>query len=384
MKHLQHNHELYIGNINGLVCRHSYGEPIKLMDYLIAGKKLTFLLPENYRECINGLQGFRQSVLRVLDAESLKDQITVVTYKVDNSDIIDKVTELGESMKFDVCVMNPPYERSLHLKILEKVLTFCDKTVNISPVRWLQDPLCEYKKNSDYNRYKNSILNYLTQVNALSQQHVNDLFGIQFNSIIGISVYSHDNSSYDYNKLHISSFNSIYSKCMLKAETCPKIILYKDSNKTNFVPICLLGGHVDVSGYGVRFARNRYKYFTNGLCQNAARSDLYGKTPEEVKAYNLKSFDTVSVCQFNTEHETKNFYSFITTKCFEYITRGHTMDGHILPNMLPFVKDYSNPWTDEHFCKYFNITGYISDTEAEPGSEWEIILNEMKPYTTDK
>lgn len=32
------------------------------------------------------------------------------------------------------------------------------------------------------------------------------------------------------------------------------------------------------------------------------------------------------------------------------------------------------------FCEYFGITGYISDTEAEPNSEWEIILNTMKEY----
>lgn len=32
------------------------------------------------------------------------------------------------------------------------------------------------------------------------------------------------------------------------------------------------------------------------------------------------------------------------------------------------------------FCAYFNIIGYISDTEAAPNSEWEIILNTMKEY----
>lgn len=45
---------------------------------------------------------------------------------------------------------------------------------------------------------------------------------------------------------------------------------------------------------------------------------------------------------------------------------------------LPWLNDYSEPWTDKRLCEFFNITGYISDTEAEPGSEWETILNSVK------
>lgn len=42
---------------------------------------------------------------------------------------------------FDLIVMNPPYDGSLHLKILESVIPYAEKTVNISPARWLIDPL---------------------------------------------------------------------------------------------------------------------------------------------------------------------------------------------------------------------------------------------------
>ena len=44
-------------------------------------------------------------------------------------------------------------------------------------------------------------------------------------------------------------------------------------------------------------------------------------------------------------------------------------------NLIPYLGDYTKPWTDKRLCEYFGITGYISDTEAEPNSEWEIILN---------
>ena len=42
--------------------------------------------------------------------------------------------------------------------------------------------------------------------------------------------------------------------------------------------------------------------------------------------------------------------------------------------------DYTQPWDDKRFCEYFGITGYIDDEHAEPGSEWETILNTMKEY----
>ena len=39
------------------------------------------------------------------------------------------------------------------------------------------------------------------------------------------------------------------------------------------------------------------------------------------------------------------------------------------------MQDYTLPWTNKRFCDFFNITGYISDTQAVAGSEWEEILN---------
>ena len=53
-------------------------------------------------------------------------------------------------MKFDVAIMNPPYDGNLHLKILEKVISIADKVVNISPIDWLMNPY----GGSVYNQYK--------------------------------------------------------------------------------------------------------------------------------------------------------------------------------------------------------------------------------------
>ena len=44
-------------------------------------------------------------------------------------------------MKFDCIIMNPPYCRNLHLKILNEAICYSDDIVNLSPIKWLQDPL---------------------------------------------------------------------------------------------------------------------------------------------------------------------------------------------------------------------------------------------------
>ena len=51
-------------------------------------------------------------------------------------------------MHFDKIIMNPPYDGNLHLKILSKIISEYPEAevVNLSPIRWLQDHLSEYKK----------------------------------------------------------------------------------------------------------------------------------------------------------------------------------------------------------------------------------------------
>ena len=87
-----------------------------------------------------------------------------------------------------------------------------------------------------------------------------------------------------------------------------------------------------------------------------------------------------SIIGFKTKKELDNFISSLT--CWPYYFAKYiTMtDNAKMLSYCPFMQDYTKPWTNKRFCEYFGITGYISDTEAEPGSEWETILNSMKKY----
>ena len=90
--------------------------------------------------------------------------------------------------------------------------------------------------------------------------------------------------------------------------------------------------------------------------------------------------DNWTVVSLNTENELLNFYNSTETTFFKYIFCVSLVDVHVHPQFLPWMGDYTEPWTNARFCEYFGITGFISDTEAEPGSEWETILETMKKY----
>lgn len=82
--------------------------------------------------------------------------------------------------------MNPPYDRSLHLKILRQVINKADEVVNLSPIRWLQDPLAEMKGNrADYGRFAD-IRSKITSLEVVDGKEAEKMFGIDLPFNLGI------------------------------------------------------------------------------------------------------------------------------------------------------------------------------------------------------
>ena len=88
-------------------------------------------------------------------------------------------------MNFDHIIMNPPYDKNLHLKIIQEAMKHSDDVVNLSPIRWLQDPLAEYKKNSDWKKFED-IRNHIETLEVIDPKVVKEAFGADFVSDIGI------------------------------------------------------------------------------------------------------------------------------------------------------------------------------------------------------
>ena len=88
-------------------------------------------------------------------------------------------------MKFDHVIMNPPYCRNLHLKILNEAINHSDDIVNLSPIRWLQDPLAEYKRNSDFKKFEN-VRKHIESIEIIKVTDAESLFNIGLPFNIGV------------------------------------------------------------------------------------------------------------------------------------------------------------------------------------------------------
>lgn len=119
--------------------------------------------------------------IAVIDDNDLRTKI-IISKKLPDVKIIErKDVNILKTMKDLNIIMNPPYDGSLHLKILNNVIkTFSEaKIVNLSPIRWLEDPLAEYKKNSDYKKFEN-IRKHIEDIEKLESFLTNKLFNISF------------------------------------------------------------------------------------------------------------------------------------------------------------------------------------------------------------
>ena len=373
----EHEHELWIGNINGLVSPTSeYGLAIKLKGYIIAGKKLTFILPENY-EAIrpdNGNIGFRKTVMEMIRLGESKKLINISTYSIEHAedDIINKIQEFNKdsNMKFDVAIMNPPYDKNLHLEILKNIIPFADKIVNISPIRWLQDPLAKNKSKSAYKKYEDTISKKIEDLKPIDSQIASKLFDA---GLPPMGIYVIGNGGFDYIKFNC---NIIVNKIRNK-----QLKPVFEENKYNGIRVKISkiygGGTAGTHSSGTEILRNIGKLlvFVDGMNNDKMWYDCYNKNGST----KIQKEIPTSI-KFNNIIEAENFCNSYNTKLAKYYTHCVKVDVHVHPETILWVEDYTQPWDDKRLCEYFGITGYIDDDHAVPGTEWEIVLNTINQY----
>ena len=308
------------------------------------------------------------------------DTVLLVDTEINKNAWKDFIKELANMPKFDVAIMNPPYDKNLHLKILEAVIPVAEKVVNISPVRWLQDPLAKYKKNSDYNKFEESISKKIESLDVIDSNNAQIMFDSAV-FCIDLGIYTIGKGGYDYtckNPIMDKVWNHVAKYGGLPTEK------YVNRTYNNYMLIAsIVGGNgvsqnCFVSKPTLNYNERIYgKYFVNDM------SELrHENLPECKKKYGgyWGNCENWNVCSFATVDELVNFYNSTHTKLFRYVYWTSTVDVNVHPEFYPYMQDYTQPWTDKRFCEYFGITGYIDDEHAEPGSEWEIILNAMKEY----
>ena len=228
-------------------------------------------------------------------------------------------------------IMNPPYNGNLHLKILQEAMKHGDEIVNLSPIRWLQDPLVEYKKSSDWFRFED-IRKKIETLDVITSKQAQDIFNASIWGDLGI--------------YHLAKGSNLWEakvRIYLPKFIIEKILPYKDKIADK-----------------VKFYDYEPKNFVHVL-------DVYGGEPTTgsgfIKEYGYKkpkasTSDKVSfsgIC-FDAEEEAKNFSAMAKTKFFKYLMIKFRSGYHYRYGAdFPYLGDYTHPWTDADLYEYFGL-----------------------------
>ena len=234
--------------------------------------------------------------------------------------------------------------------------------VNLSPIRWLQDPLAKYKKNSDWYKFKDVRI-HLKDLLVVKADEAETYFSIRQNADLGVYVLDTKNHCFELN--NNASFIRRFEKCMgLPIE------IYDEIKHDFFVHIRRLLGHTST--------------FTE-ICRDywwSHGKDIKGDkwNTNLPKAKNFSEDRSMYGVSFRTEQEAINFYystKAIIYRYYVFLTlTGIDCQFKYMPwmgdciNPRTGLKGYEGEWTDEDFCKYFGIT-------KEERKEIECV---MKPY----
>ena len=274
------------------------------------------------------------------------DTALLVDTEINKNAWKDFIKELSNTPKFDVAIIYPPYNGNLYLKILEKVIPIADKVVNISPIGYALDwPLFYNLKSTTNFKTKQFVMQHMMTCEMITAETANNMFRI--GSFEKLAITTYDGKEHDIGmKLYLADAR----KCKSVFE---KVILQIASSKYDN-----LAAHIKIST----------------VHGNPGRKDEFDVvTPQYKLVEHLRPTHM-------PESDFINWHRSCNTKFMKYCNLLTRHGPIVASHLLPYMQDYTQPWDDKRFCEYFGITGYISDTEAEPNSEWEIILNTMKEY----
>ena len=267
----------------------------------------------------------------LFDEIILIDKDNVSNIFLDISCVIKRKYNINVS-KFDCIIMNPPYERNLHLKIVTEAITHLkddsSKCINLSPVSQLiklQNLYDEkmFRKNTSgiFEVYKN-----LSTVDIV--EHKIDIFGTAaMQPKLAIQVYTNvcnrdiDHSKFINSPLPIPLLRTIMKKCM---DNSIAKYISKQRNSEFDLPISEIHGHIGLDDFLNIFS---ITYST----QLSSKGKFYIK--------------------FDNEADRKAYYEFMMSKCGRFLTSLWKCDTHVTFKYIPYIW----PKNEEEMFDYFEL-----------------------------
>ena len=245
-------------------------------------------------------------------------------------------------MKFDCIIMNPPYVRNLHLKILAEAIKHLKDDgacVCFHPSKWI--------RRFDYWKTKTNIP--VKSASFLSDVESRNIFDAAIGSQLMITVATKD-GSLDYKK-YSRFIPWVKEKIIDKAKwlfnnpDCPGRTTNPNAKFILNLPI--VHGHTGC--YDMTELTSKV--------YERALNVKFGKRPQDINSFT-----------FNSEEERKNFYDSLFTFFYKFLIitcrDGQTAGScyYAIPwlgediNPRTGLKGYKGEWTDDDLALYFGIT----------------------------
>ena len=311
---------------------------------------------EKHKETYEALQLNKKFELIECDS----DEAMVEEYKMNTVDI-----------KPDLDIMNPPYDGSLHLDILETVLKIRQPNstvVSVQPCDWLENPLTGFK-DGEYKKFFNNTLLSLTNLQVVDSMTAQKVFNIGTDVDLGIYTYLPNSPKFDVESVRLPIANRVFNKIIKKLETMRSLNDVLDEGavdgwrvKLNELRPQSGGTNPEANGYshktwgiqlvsstedGIKECVFKDGYNEDGVYWTNVRSkNQFGKTDGAVFRHSIKTNDKQTALNIAESCNTDFYRNWI------YLIK---FNQHMPLRFLPYMENYDKVWTNEDFCKAFGL-----------------------------
>ena len=269
---------------------------------------------------------FYQMEEYLLDADYLTGKLT--------SKHLDGFINIIKNMKFDKIIMNPPYDGNLHLKILSEAMKYSEIVINLSPIKW-KNPISFYESSSkkiieDFSK----IFENLASLKVISSEENKASFNTNDSNDIGIYFIHNDGKKHTAYEFIKGPETDLACKMISSIKVSIENVTTIQPTSSNFFRLPTIYG-------------NENKEWLKRIC-----------SPKIERYYNINpgKKHCCPFINFNSYEECVNFHKSLSLKSIRWLHYKCRFGANIMQKVIPYLDDYTHPWTDEDLYKYFNLT----------------------------
>lgn len=238
---------------------------------------------------------------------------------------IEKTPENGKRtkiMKFDYCIMNPPYAKNLHLKFMEKTFEVISENgalVYIGPDKWIINKYGFAEKSILRKNARDKYAKYIDSIETFGAEEFNKYFGT--NNSFGVSIFKMKHNAKGLNLEDYQSKDELLNG-----------IIEKITNKFSSLRSHFVRKTDDKLFVSIRRTNHGYLNWVERDGKNNAKDGIL----------------------FDTENEKNNFISSFDTWLYQYLNCTDWL-GAENSAYVPYLNDYTSKWTNDKLFKLFEI-----------------------------